>query len=730
MKTLHLWLLRVTRFGLFLVPFIPLVIWSSNFFPFITGKGFTFRIIVEVIFACWLLLAFRDPTFRPKESALLWSVTAFIGVVFLADAFAINPFKAFWSNFERMEGFVMLAHLFAYFLIASSVFNEEKWWHRFFVTSVGVSAFLGIYGVLQLAGKIVINQGGVRVDGTFGNAAYFAGYMLVLFFLTLFLIVRQRVSLWVKWLYGGAFLLQLFVLYFSATRGSAVGLAGGLLATALLVIALERNNKKLRIGAALLCAGVILISGSLYFAKDSPLVRNNPVLERFSSISVEAAGPRFMVWGMAFKGFKEHPMLGWGQEGFNYVFNTYYDPNMWSQEQWFDRTHNIFFDWLISAGLLGLLAYLSLFVFLLWYIWKGVPTEGSAPFSFTEKSILSGLLFAYVVHNFFVFDNLVSYILFFSLIAYIHARVGRSLPAMEKLPAVTSEQALSSVGVALIIVLAFSLYFLNFRAIRVSRELISALQAQQKGVMENLALYKKAFAVQTIGSQEVAEQAMQTAMSAVNTAGVTADQKKEFIDFAVLAMNREMARAPKDTRLRMFIGGFYNRLGRSEDALAELEKAHMLSPTKQTVAFELASTYLNAGKTTEALALLKKAFESAPDFSSARIVYAVSAIYAKEYALANTLFASTTDMSLLADERLVRAYYEAKQFDKVISLLKLRLESDPKNPQTHVSLAAAHFSNGNREEAIKELQKTIELNPDFKAQGQHYIDEIKAGRTP
>ena len=29
---------------------------------------------------------------------------------------------------------------------------------------------------------------------------------------------------------------------------------------------------------------------------------------------------------------------------------------MWGQEPWFDRSHNIFFDWLINAGLLGLLA--------------------------------------------------------------------------------------------------------------------------------------------------------------------------------------------------------------------------------------------------------------------------------------------------------------------------------------------------------------------------------------
>src|SRR3989344_5396181 len=228
MKTLDTSLLWMTRIGVFFVPFVPLIVASSLFFPFITGKGFAFRIIVEIIFACYLLLALRRPEFRPKRSLVLYGVLAFIAVVFLADAFAVNPFKAFWSNFERMEGFVTMIHLALYFLVAAAVLNTEKWWHRFFATSVGVSAFLGIYGILQLAGKIVINQGGVRLDGTFGNAAYFAGYMLFHIFLSVFLILRHRLDTGWKWLYGAAIILQAFTLIFTATRGAALGLVGGL----------------------------------------------------------------------------------------------------------------------------------------------------------------------------------------------------------------------------------------------------------------------------------------------------------------------------------------------------------------------------------------------------------------------------------------------------------------------------------------------------------------------
>ncbi len=723
-------LLWLARIGVFLMPFIPLIISGSMFFPFITGKNFAFRIIVEIIFAAWLLLALREPRFRPKRSAFLWSILAFLFVVLLADIFAENPFKAFWSNFERMEGFITLLHLGAYFIVASSVLDSEKLWHRFFATSVGVSAFLGIYGILQLAGKVVINQGGVRLDGTFGNAAYFAGYMLFHIFLTLFLIFRHKISLAGKYLYGGAFLLQAFTLIFTATRGAGIGLVGGLFLSALLIAFFGMENKRVRRGAALFAVVLVLLVGGLFAGKEKTWVRDNPVLTRFASISVQEAGPRFMVWGMAWQGFKENPILGWGQEGFNYVFNKYYNPNMWAQEQWFDRTHNILLDWLIAGGLLGLLAYLSLYGFLLYYIWRGALPAGAPPFSLVEKSILTGLLAGYFIHNLFVFDNIGSYLLFFSLLAFFGSRTGTAIPRLEGFPVLRKGQPYYITGACMLIALAGTVYFFNIRGISVSRALIEGLKEHPtKGVVENLAAYRRAFARDTIGSQETAEQALQSAITVANAPSLPQEFKAEFIAFGEEVIARELRRAPRDARLQVFLGMFYNRLGRSADAVPSLEKAHALSPNKQTIAFELASTYLNVGKTTEALALLQKAYESAPKFSSARMTYAVAAIYAKQFELAAELLNPVVDAAI-SDERVVKAYYDVKQYGKVLDIWKARVAKDPSNPQAQVSLGAAYLLNGERQRSIAALQKASELNPAFKEQAEAYIKEIRAGRNP
>ena len=46
--------------GLFAVPFLTLYVENDYFFPFITGKNFWFRILVDISFAAWVILAFAD----------------------------------------------------------------------------------------------------------------------------------------------------------------------------------------------------------------------------------------------------------------------------------------------------------------------------------------------------------------------------------------------------------------------------------------------------------------------------------------------------------------------------------------------------------------------------------------------------------------------------------------------------------------------------------------------
>jgi len=59
MKSLESALRFVAIGAVFLIPVVPLIVANSLFFPFITGKNFAFRILVEVMAAAWLALSAR-----------------------------------------------------------------------------------------------------------------------------------------------------------------------------------------------------------------------------------------------------------------------------------------------------------------------------------------------------------------------------------------------------------------------------------------------------------------------------------------------------------------------------------------------------------------------------------------------------------------------------------------------------------------------------------------------
>lgn len=715
--------------GIFLIPFIPFIVADGMFFPFITGKGFLFRILIEVLLGAWIILAYRVPSYRLRWSWLLGAFVAFVGVIALADFFGENPFKSFWSNYERMEGLITLIHLFAYFLVAAAVLNTEKLWERFFNTFLGASVIMGVYGLLQIAGVLQIHQGSTRVDGTLGNAAYLGIYALFNVFLAAFLLLKRKRRLEAGLLYGSVIALNVTMLYFTATRGAILGFLGGVLLTTVLVALFERERPMLRKGAIAALAGIILLVGGFFVAKDTAFVRGSEVLSRMASISLEGGSVRFMVWNMAYQGFKERPVLGWGQENFNFVFNKYYDPGMYSQEQWFDRAHNVFFDWLIAGGILGLLAYLSLFAAALFLLWFRLEEM-----SVVSKSILTGLFAGYFFHNIFVFDNLISYLLFFSVLAYIHAvyvRGRKSKSAAPEPKKARERRAMDALVAPLVIVaVVFSLYFFNYKGMAANYALIDALRPQEKGVLVNLENFERSLAYDSFGAQEAREQLSQISLRVAGLQNVDAETKQKFLSFAEREMLRQIEHVPGDARHEFFIGTFLNRLGRQDEAIAHLQKALELSPRKQSIQFELGAAYLNKKQYAEALEIMRAAYESEPNYAEARDLYALAALYTGDIALAEELLLPAYGTIAVPEDRFINAFLELEKYGKIVEIWETRVADSPDNPQFHLSLAAAYLGNGERLKAIVEIEMLIELNPDFKDQGEYYISEIKAGRNP
>lgn len=738
---------RALIVGLCLVPFIPFVVANFWFFPFITGKNFAFRILVEILAALWAYLAISDPAMRPK---LPWQkgwkllpnlLLLFVISLAVSAALAVNPVKAFWSNFERMEGWIGIAHLALYFFVLWLTMNSEKLWSRFWNTSIAVSLGMGLFGLMQLAGVFTINQGGVRVDGTFGNAGYLAVYMLFHFFVTFYYLVKNwSKSVWLKVFYLAAMALQLTMIFFSATRGSILGLLGGLLVFGASLILFGKGAASARKWGIWAAVAVLVIVGGFVALKDTPFVKGNDVLTRFSDITSSEATTRLTIWNMALQGFAERPVFGWGQEGFNYVFNKYYQPSLYGQEPWFDRAHNAFLDWLIAGGLPAFLLYVSFFLVGVWYIWRKEST-----FTVFEKSLFTGLLAAYAGNNLFVFDNLLSYVFFVTTLAYVMFKSAPEAPALPE-PAPASQNTRTLLGSAILIVALAAMYFANVPGMAVASDLIQALTPQcantagvhvscsavgsARDININFDYMQKANTAKGLGEQEAHEQLLQFGAQVTSQNAGDAAFINKVDGFAVTAMQDELKQVPNDARLQLFYGSFLRQVGQNDLSLPVLTRAHELSPKKQQIIFELAILENNQGHYAAALDWFKQAYELDTSYDDARSFYAATAIRAGKtdvaYALLNERYGTVTP----DNDYILQAYIDVKDFAKAITIQKARIDARPKDAQLHIRLAAIYLAAGQRQTSIQELEAASALDLSLKQQNDYYIQQIQAGNNP
>ncbi len=726
MKNIQNILKYVLMGGLFLTPFIAFIVPDAMFFPFITGKGFTFRILVEILFGLYLILVFLNPEYRPRMSWITKSVLFFGAAVLVADVLGVNSYKSLWSNYERMEGFVLIAHLVAYYIVLSSTLNTKAMWNKFFNVSIGASVLMSVYGLLQITGNITINQGGVRVDGTFGNATYLAIYLVFHIFLSLYMLAGFAEKKWQKWGYGAIALLETIILYFTATRGAILGLLGGLLLVGILLAWKERENKKIRKIALGTIGGVAILILGFMTLRGTAFVAESPVLSRFSTLSVDEFQKqgRYYVWPMALKGFAEKPVFGWGQENFNFVFNKYYDPGLFGQEEWFDRTHNVILDWLIAGGIVGLLAYLSMFAALFYYLWIRKNNM-----SVLERSIFTGMIAAYVFHNLFVFDNLVSYMIFFSLLAYIHSRREDTEPKTSAFytKVITDASASYGVMVAVTLVTVGMIYFINVPALSANKTLIRAMTPQSAGVENNLALFKDVYAYNSFGAGEATEHLTQVTGQISASQTIPAATKQTFYDFTKQKIEEKVASSPHDARYLVFAGNFFNRFGKYDEAIPYLERALAESPKKQTIYFELGTSYLGKGNNAKMFELFKMAYDLKPENESSKLLYAIGAIYTKNAVVLADILPQIDPQVVATDNRILRAYAAVGDSNAIIAILKERIRLNPADTQSKLSLASTYASIGQRQNAINIIREMIAEDPSFKKDGEAYIGQIQRG---
>ena len=730
--------------GLFAIPFLTLYVENDYFFPFITGKNFWFRIIVDLTLVAWIGLALYEPKYRPKWSWILGGAGALLTVMFFANLLGEHPRSSFWSNFERMDGYVSLVYTYVYMLILGSVLHTKQEWKILLNTSLVVAVLVMIGGLAQYFGvsSIIdlynIGGDGRRLDSTLGNAAYMAVYMLFHIFILLWLFVESKTTEW-KILYGALLPIFIFVLIETGTRGTAVGLAVGALVTSAYISVFAKQFKEFRkfaIGGFLLVT--VAIAGFVVF-KDSDVIQNQPNLARIANISLDDLQIRGIIWGMAWEGVQERPLLGYGQSNFNYVFNANYDPRLYGQEQWFDRAHNIFMDWLIAGGFLGLIAYLSIFAACLYYLFiRPLLDKEDDSFTVLERGILLGLLAGYFTHNLVVFDNIVSYIFFAIILGLIHARVSKPIKAIatKKIDESLIVQAYVPVGVASFVVL---IVFVHAPGMAAAGDLIKAFRSLQPSVEQGvqqppagpeamLEYFTQAIERDSFAHQEITEQIAQQAMGIARAEQVPAELRAAFASTSEEQLQRLVQEKPGDARIHVFIASYYRATNQIEKAAEEMAIARELSPAKQAIINQQGFIELARGDAAAARDLFAESFNLDQNNLEAREYYATSLLYTGDIDGATALMDSQAARERFANSQfLLGAVRQVGAQELLLELFKERVESNRSDAQAWASLAFLYFEQGEPELAVSTLDEAGALIPEFASTASCISANIEAG---
>jgi O-antigen ligase len=175
--------------------FLPLVVSSAYYFPYIFLKSILFRAAVEAMLVLYALLAAVDPSYRPKFDRLSWALLAWFGAMLVSalPGASVSAWNSWWGDFARMGGMIAQLHLLVFFIVLSHTIRRECDWLALFAASLFFGLLMGLTGLLQELDILFLypSSNDPRFHGATGNANFFATHTLLAFFTALWFVARK-----------------------------------------------------------------------------------------------------------------------------------------------------------------------------------------------------------------------------------------------------------------------------------------------------------------------------------------------------------------------------------------------------------------------------------------------------------------------------------------------------------------------------------------------------------
>jgi tetratricopeptide (TPR) repeat protein len=302
-----------------------------------------------------------------------------------------------------------------------------------------------------------------------------------------------------------------------------------------------------------------------------------------------------MIWGIGLRALQERPLLGWGPENFIIPYGKYYNANLFGNEPWFDRTHNMFIEWLVAAGITGFLSYLSIFGATIFILWKLYSKKLLDPFFFFFGA---GLIVAYLVQDAFVFDTITTYLFLIFSLAFVHSLTSGTSDTKARRRVIVPVSSMMYVA-AVVVATVLTIYAVNTKQVLAANQLINALQSlgEKKNVEEIVSEFDKVFSYNTFGSTEARERLADIIVQYTGRNSKLTQPFMVLLNKGITELELEQERQPLTAKYPLFLGKLYtikvNVTGEGmEKAEIAYKKAIELAPQYEQAHLGLAEFYL------------------------------------------------------------------------------------------------------------------------------------------
>ncbi len=742
--------LRITRLLRWLVytsAFVPLIIFSQYISPFHFGKIVVFRSMVELMLVLYLLVLWRDRSYSPRMTPVLWAVLAFAGAFSLTTFTSVNQYASFWGTLERMGGLFTFWHYVIFVIVATSVLRTQDEWLRFFKLSIAVSVLSALYGFGQKTdmGFFIGSGGRERIFGTIGNAALFAGYEIVNAFLALTLLLRQGISRTERWWLSAATAIDVLAIIMSAVRGSLLGLGAGSVVLALLYYRAYRGVGAKRVLWGLLATAIIFLVIITTPLKDLSFIRGSRFLSRITdtSFKVYTAQTRFWAWRIGLQGWAETPktmLLGWGPENFNVPFSKRFDPRFFTglgSETYFDRAHNMFVEVLVTMGLVGFLAYVSIFVVAIWMLVRLAHSD-AARYERWKFGFLA-LLVAYIIHNSFIFDTSPNFIMFFLVLGGISMLWNTRDDGEQR----EQRQALRPAGflwgfTALVMLCGIALFVWRINIVpakanyATTRAIVRGWSNDFTGALTK---FKEALSYNVPGIYEYRHRLAQYLLEYTTKNKELTPEITNALQYGISEVQKNVVESHRDylpylylSRLNIVLGRENAQSPYNDEALRNSLKALEISPTFVRTYYEIGQAYLNKKDNTTAAKYFQKAIELNPEVGLSYWYLGMTLIDGGDITNGMPLLKKAVELGGQVGEgdflRLIPPLLKAGDYPNLVWTYEQLTGVKPQNAPYFAALAYAYAKVGRIDDAVTAARQTVLIDPKYMGEAQQFVRSL------